>query len=121
MYCLIHPWSNAIYFSTSGVTSGAVAWNDSARIRRGVAVSSPLALLRASPQFAKTDRMYLNFRPCKRCGEYFLSDAEHCPNCNKLSPVGRRHLLLKLLAVLIFLMGIALILYSVIHSHHRQE
>jgi len=59
--------------------------------------------------------MALTVDYCKRCDSTYESEMEHCPSCGGRSPHGWRNLLLKWVAVLIFLMVLAFIAYAVIH------
>lgn len=61
--------------------------------------------------------MQLTVSHCKYCGSDFEANQERCPSCGKTSPHGRRNLLLKWIAVLIFLIALALIAYTVTHLH----
>ena len=46
---------------------------------------------------------------CKHCQFIFLRNLENCPSCGKKGPEGRRHALLKWIAVFIFLIAIAFV------------
>ena len=47
--------------------------------------------------------MILNIVRCKHCNHAYQSDADDCPHCFQMSPLGYRNLLLKWISVLVFL------------------
>ena len=44
---------------------------------------------------------------CKRCKRGFDRKLEECPGCGQLSPHGRRMLVIKWIAILVFLVSVA--------------
>lgn len=60
--------------------------------------------------------MSLSIIRCKHCQNDFQSDLENCPHCRKRSPLGRRILFLKWIAVVIFLLVLAYIVHMVLVS-----
>jgi len=60
--------------------------------------------------------MPLSAAYCKHCHNVFQADLEYCPFCGKKSPHGSRNQLLKWVAVLVFLMVLAFISYTLLHS-----
>ena len=55
--------------------------------------------------------MALNVVRCKYCQNDFQGDLETCPHCRRRSPHGRRNLLLKWIALLVFLIVLAFVIY----------
>jgi RNA polymerase subunit RPABC4/transcription elongation factor Spt4 len=59
--------------------------------------------------------MHLTVSRCKGCGTVFEGSFENCPHCGKLSPHGRSNLLIKWIAILIFLLAIGVTSYLLMH------
>src|SRR5258708_40182297 len=59
----------------------------------------------------KPEPMALTVSYCKRCETTFQSDLEHCPSCGRRSPHGSCNFLLQWVAVLIFLLPLAVIVH----------
>jgi RNA polymerase subunit RPABC4/transcription elongation factor Spt4 len=59
--------------------------------------------------------MLLTVSHCKYCGSFFEGNQERCPTCGKRGPQGRRNLLLKWIAVLIFLVALGVTAYTLTH------
>ena len=56
---------------------------------------------------------------CKHCENVFRGNLDYCPFCGEKSRPGRRDLLLKWGAVLVFLIVLAIIGYAYFHSQGR--
>ena len=53
---------------------------------------------------------------CKECQNVYQGDLERCPFCGRKSPQGWRDHRLKWVAVLIFLIVLAVVAYAFFHS-----
>ena len=52
---------------------------------------------------------------CQRCKNIFPDHRENCPSCGTRSPKGRHNFLLKMVAILVFLIALSLSFYEIIH------
>ena len=52
---------------------------------------------------------------CQCCKNIFPYNRETCPSCGKRGSKGRRNFLLKMVAILVFLIALSLSFYEIIH------